>query len=98
MTRLQRAVERILGPAPVHESVVDAMIVVTAGGYVAGVLAAYYDAMVEPSSLVEFLPLLLCPILMGTFAVLALRWVAHPRVMLDDWLEERTDWIDDEAP
>jgi hypothetical protein len=98
MTRLQRAVERLVGPAPVHESVVDAMIVVTAGGYVAGVLAAHYGATVEPSSPVEFLPVLLVPILIVPFGVLAFRRVAHPRVMLDDWLEERTDWLDDEAP
>jgi hypothetical protein len=98
MTRLDRTFERLFGPAPVHDSVVDAMIVVTVGGYVAGVLAAHYGATVEPSSPVEFVPVLLVPILMVPFGVLAFRRVAHPRVMLDDWLEERTDWIDDEDP
>jgi hypothetical protein len=95
MTRLQRAVERLFGPAPVHESIIDAMIVVTAGGYLAGVLTAHYAVTVEPSSLVEFLPVLLAPISIVPFGVLAFRWVAHPRVMLDDWLERTTYGRDD---
>jgi hypothetical protein len=98
MTRLDRALERLVGPGPVHKSVADAMIVAMVGGYVAGVLAAHYLATVQPNSPVEFLPLVLVPILIVSFGVLARRRVAHPRVMLDDWLEECTDWIDDKDP
>ena len=95
MTRLQRALERFGGPGPVHESVVDAMIVAMVGAYVAGALAAHYLATAEPTSPVEFLPLVLVPILIVLFGLLARRRVAHPRVMLDDWLERTTYGRDD---
>jgi hypothetical protein len=95
MTRLQRAVERLFGPAPVHESVIDAMIVVTAGGYVAGVLAAHYAVTVDPTYLVALLPVFIAPIVLIPFAVIAFRRIAHPKVMLDDWLERTTYGRDD---